>query len=391
MSGDVGLVHQHDRRAVVARLGQELPGLGGIARELVLPAPRRLQRRAAGEQRLALLVELGIADIGVEEILLVQRIEHGLPDLGIVERLVQHVEAHRVLAAGLVHDLDLDALLLLDQRQQIGRHDLDEIDLVVQQRIDLRLRVGDPDPFDAIDLRHLAAGKAGRRLGARLVVGVLQVDRLLAGLPLVLLEDERARPRGVGDLRIGIGVGDALGHHERHVGAGLAQRVEHEPVRLLQHHPDRLVVGRRQLGDIGHQLLAHRVLGAPALERGDAVGGRHRRAVVPGEPVTQGERPGKLVGRGVPLLHHLRLELQLVVEGKQRVVDEIAVVLGDQRRGPDRIDDLEVRMKRELERGLLREGGGGKWNHRSRGKRADETTTDSQHENSLGIPCKDQE
>ena len=53
-------------------------------------------------------------------------------------------------------------LLLLDQRQQVGRHDLDHVDFVVQQRVDLRLGIGNPDPLDPIDFRRPAAGHARR-------------------------------------------------------------------------------------------------------------------------------------------------------------------------------------------------------------------------------------
>ena len=144
-----------------------------------------------------------------------------------------------------------------------------------------------------------------------------------------------------------------------------------------------LASGADEIGHHAHQLLAHRILGAPALDRGDAVLGRHRLAVVPFQAVAQREGPGELVGRDLPLVDHLRLDLELVVEGKQRVVDHVAVMGGDQRRRPDRIDDLEVRMQRHLERGL-RVGGRGE-GQRS-GKRTDDTTTRSSSMKSLLSP-----
>jgi hypothetical protein len=81
-----------------------------------------------------------------------------------------------------------------------------------------------------------------------------------------------------------------------------------------------------KLGDEGHELLAHRIARAPALDRGDAVLGRHRLAVVPFEAVAQGEGPGELVGRDLVLVDHLRLDGELLVEREQRVVDHVAVV-----------------------------------------------------------------
>src|SRR5882757_9934010 len=77
---------------------------------------------------------------------------------------------------------------------------------------------------------------------------------------------------------------------------------------------------------------------------------------MPFEAVAQGEGPGELVRRDLPLVDHLRLDRELLVEREQRVVDEIAMVGGDQRRGPDRIDDLEIGMEGDLEGGL---GAGG--------------------------------
>ncbi len=141
---------------------------------------------------------------------------------------------------------------------------------------------------------------------------------------------------------LGSALGHPLGHHERHVGARLAERFEHQPVGLLQHHLDRLGVRRRRARPTyGHAASGPSNRGAPALERGDAVGGRHRLAVVPFQAVAQGEGPGELVGADRPAVDHLRLDLQLVVEREQRVVDHVAVVSGDQRRGPDRVEDLE--------------------------------------------------
>src|SRR3954452_6776001 len=48
------------------------------------------------------------------------------------------------------------------------------------QRIHLGLGIGDPDPFDTVELGDLAAGHARGRLGARLADGVLREHHLLA-------------------------------------------------------------------------------------------------------------------------------------------------------------------------------------------------------------------
>ena len=178
-------MHEHDRRAVVARLLEELARLREVRLEQALHALVGGERGAADEHRLADLVVGRIADDRVEEVLLVERVPERLADLRIVERLVQVVRAEGVLVAERVPVDELDVRLALEQRQQIVRRRLDVVDLAGEQRIHRLLVVGDRQPFDAVDLDDLAAGKARGRLRARLVLVELDVDRLVARLPLV--------------------------------------------------------------------------------------------------------------------------------------------------------------------------------------------------------------
>ena len=85
-------------------------------------------------------------------------------------------------------------------------------------------------------------------------------------------------------------------------------------------------------------------LSVKRLIEGSDVGRGDRRAVVPLEPVAQLEGPGELVVAHRPALDHLRLRLELGVEREQRVVDQVAVVADDVGGGPDRIEDLQIRM-----------------------------------------------
>ena len=188
-------------------------------------------------------------------------------------------------------------------------------------------------------------------LGARLVLGVLDVDDLLARLPFVGLEDERAGADHVLDLDLlhRVGFGRLLRHHERHVRRRLAERLQHQAVRLLHLHLEGLGVDDLEALDRAHHLLAHRIAGGPALDRGDAILGGDRLAVVPFEAVAQREGPGELVGRDVVLVDHLRLHVELLVHGEQRVPHHVAVVALDVGGGPDRIEDLHVRMHDDLE------------------------------------------
>ena len=139
---------------------------------------------------------------------------------------------------------------------------------------------------------------------------------------------------------------------------GLPRPEQDEAGRRFELHDEGLGVLDLEAVDERHQLLAGRVLGGPALDGGDAVLGRDGSAVVPGEAVAQREGVGELVGRDLVLVDHLRLDLAVRVGGKQRVVDHVAVVADDVGRGPDRIDDLEVRVHHGPQR-LLRVRGCG--------------------------------
>jgi hypothetical protein len=315
-----------------------------------MPSVPTVVSNAAAEQAAAFLVPARVADLGFQEIDLVERILRGAADLELVERRLLPVEAEDVGVAERVGREDLDVLVLLQDRQQVVRGRFDHVDLAGEQRVDRRLAVGDGQPFNAVELGDLAAGQARRRLGARLVVGITDIDDLLAGLPLVPLEDERARAGGVGELLADRQLGDALGHDEQRHRGGLGERLQHQAERLLEHDAEGLVVDRAHLrGHPGEQAALH-VLVAEALDRGDDVGRGDRRAIGPSEAVAQLEGPGELVVAHCPALDHLRLGLELLVEREQRVVDQVAVVAHDVGGGPDRIEDLEIRMHHDLER-----------------------------------------
>jgi hypothetical protein len=82
----------------------------------------------------------------------------------------------------------------------------------------------------------------------------------------------------------------------------------------------------------------------PALDRGDRILGGHRLAIVPLQPVAQGEGIGEVIVTDLVRIDHLGLHVQVLIQREQRVVDQIAVVAADVRRRPDRVDDLEVRV-----------------------------------------------
>src|SRR3546814_1431090 len=73
--------------------------------------------------------------------------------------------------------LERDARGACQDRQEVRGRVLEVVDLARHQRRLRGLRVRHPDELDAVDLHHLAAGMAGRRLAARHVAFELGVDR----------------------------------------------------------------------------------------------------------------------------------------------------------------------------------------------------------------------
>ncbi len=148
-------------------------------------------------------------------------------------------------------------------------------------------------------------------------------------------------PVVVVDLLAGVGLGDLLRHDEG-VARRLAQRLQHDAGRRLEHDLEGLGIDGFDVDHLGPEHLPQRIAHRPALERGDDVRRRDRRAVVEFETVAQGEGPGELVVAHLPRVDHLRLDLEIAVQREQRVVDHVAVVADDVGGRPDRIEDLEI-------------------------------------------------
>ena len=151
---------------------------------------------------------------------------------------------------------------------------------------------------------------------------------------------------------LGLGLGDALGHHEGDVGGRLAERAQHQAVGLPKLHDEGFGVRRLQLCDEAYELLAHAVARTPALQRGDAVLGGDRRPSCHSSPSRSVKVQVSLSSLTVHLSTICGWTCRFAVEREQRVVDHHAVVGADQRRGPDRIDNLEIRVQRHFKRRL---------------------------------------
>ena len=158
----------------------------------------------------------------------------------------------------------------------------------------------------------------------------------------------------VPDLLVCRGVGHALGHDERHIGTRLRQRIQHQPERLFQDQFNGLVIDCAQIGSVFHQHLAHAVFFPPSFERSHSICSGHGCTVVEHQSVAQSHGVGELVVTHRIILHHLRLNVQFAVECKQGVVHHVPVVAGHVGSGPDRVNDLQVRVHHHSEGGLCR-------------------------------------
>src|SRR3546814_8679435 len=94
---------------------------------------RRLVRRPTGIIRVALVPVFGIADRRLHVLLLIHRHEDRLPRLQLVEGRMQMVHTQHSLAAERIEAGDLDALRLLQDRQQIDRRLLVIIDFATDE------------------------------------------------------------------------------------------------------------------------------------------------------------------------------------------------------------------------------------------------------------------
>ena len=252
----IGRRDDDDLFALVAGFLDELLGFFEVALALErLGADLARERRAAGEVRVAGMTVLHVPRNAEHVVVLIDDVEQRLAHFLIVERRIHEIEANQAHRAKRVDVLHLDALVLGQHRNQIGRHVLPPVDFARVERGSGRRGIRDVDPLDAVDLDDLASRRPRRRLLARHVVGVLDVDDLAAGHPLLFDELERPGADRLGDVGRRIGLGDALGHDERHVGRRLRQRFERERKRLLELECEGLVVDRRPgLGRFRHLL-----------------------------------------------------------------------------------------------------------------------------------------
>ena len=188
--------------------------------------------------------------------------------------------------------------------------------------------------------------EARRALRSRHVAVEFRVDAARTLDALGGQEPERPAAGRIADLRVGIGLGDALRHDHA---VRLRQRDRHQRERLLQPDADDTIRRRRHLVRPAHHRAAERIALTPAQNARDAIAREHLLAVMEAEAVAQRKLPDQAVALDRVALDHLRMRLEIRVQAVQQVVDHVAVVAGDVRRGPHRIERCEVRVRNEAQ------------------------------------------
>ena len=347
--------HLEDDHRLALVAGRLQFGAGG--RQVELGAGRsgvRAERRAAHPERRARLglVAVGHADRRQRRVLVGELPQHA-PHRRIVERRRRVVEAEVALELmETAQSHELHAPLLLEQRQHVERQVLHVVDLAHHQGVGAGRLVGHDPQHETVDVHLLAAGEEVGLLLARHVVGIAFQHHRIARPPLALDEAERSRADRLGDALVARRGGETFRQHDRQRRVRLAQHVEQERERLLEDEFEGLGVDGIERGHVGQQHLAQRIAPRPSLQRGHAIGGRHRRAVVPLEAIAQGEGPGELVGAGLPAVDHLRLDLAGLVHREQRVEDMQREGPGDVHRRGMGIEDRDLGLQDDRQRFL---------------------------------------
>ena len=337
-----------------------LPGIAGVLQQLLAQRQVALhlrradlgaERGAAGEQRLAFLVGIGIvAGDGTHIVILVHRRQHRAPNPHIVERRIQVVEAHHAHIACGICQTERHVFVALQQRHQVGLHLFPPIHLARLQSGGGGRGIRNDAPFDTLEVGHLAARGPVRRFLPWHVAVEFLISRTGTGDEFLGQELEWTGPDRFLDLLHRVGLRDAFRHDERLVRRRLAQCIDQQRERRLQRDLQGAIVLHAPLVDKLCQRLSQRVARRPAHQAGSTVLRPYRLAVMEFQSVPQLDQVGAAVIRDGVAFGHLRLRFQFGVHRIQRVVHRIGMVLGHCRRGPDRIERCQIRLRHESQR-----------------------------------------
>ena len=214
-------------------------------------------------------------------------------------------------------------------------------------------------------MHPLAAGGRLGRLVARDIGLVAGIGRAGALDELAGQEAPGAAADHLGDRLVGRRRREPRRHDEGGAGGRLGQRVQQSGEGAVQADHQQPVLRRAPFRHRLGQHLAEAVAHRPALQRGDAVAGPHRLAIMEAQPVAQPDGPGQAIGRDRMPRRHLRPRLQLRIAPVQRVEDAVAMRGGDGGRVEDRVQHRRRRLRHEAQGarpGGLAEGrqGGGR-------------------------------
>ena len=140
-------------------------------------------------------------------------------------------------------------------------------------------------PHHTVEMHDARTGEEARcALRPRHVAVELHVDAPRALDALIGEEAEWTAAGRIADLRVGIGLCDALRHDHT---VRLRKCDRHQPERLLQPNADDAIRRRRNFGRPAHHRAAERVALAPAQDASDAIARQHLLAIVEVEAVAQ--------------------------------------------------------------------------------------------------------
>ena len=239
-------------------------------------------------------------------------------------------------------------VVALQSRDQINRRVLPPVDLVVHQRRHRRRRIRHDRPHHAVEMRHLRPGgkavRAARR--PRHIIRIALHHDARARNPLIGLELERPAANHLGNLTVGVGLGDPLRHHRRGV---LRQRIRQQPERLLQLDLDHLVRRRTHLIHRQRQRLPQRIALVRPRHRSHRIARQNRRAVMELQPVAQRDLPNLAIGRSGGAGRHLRMRRAALVHPIQRVINRQRNVARHIRRRPNRVQRRGIGMRHKAQ------------------------------------------
>lgn len=337
---------QHDHRLALVAGARQLRLRGPDIEARDLRAGGGLQRRVAHPEGGAVLhPEARRNADGAQDLLLVDELPHHPPHGGIGEGAARMVQAE--IALEHVNALQLhqpQVAVAAEQVEEVEGQVLHVVDLAGDERVHPGGVIGHGLQHQLVDPHRLAAGQEVRRLGPRDVARVPPQHHPVARAPLVAREGEGAGADDLGDARIAGGE-DAGGHDEGHRGVRLTQHLQHQRKRLLQGDAEAARILGPHRPHRRQQHAPEAVARGPSAQGDDAVLGRHRRAVVEGQAVAQGEAPFQPVGRDGVALRHLRPDRAAGILGEERVEDMIAEAARDRGRGRMGIEDHHLRFQ----------------------------------------------